>query len=221
MPGSPHPWLHQLRQDPLIGVIRHPDPAQALILAELAIETGLTQIEITATVPQFGEIIAKLQQRFQPGISIGAGTITTSERAMAALEAGSAFWIGPILDPAILNLAQTAGIPVVMGGLTPSEIWQAHQLGATAVKVFPVIAVGGSVYLEHLRQPLAGIPLIPTGGVTLDNALSYLQAGAIAVAVGSDLFPAEWVRHEQWSRIRQRIEEGIQRIRGHCQKGQG
>ena len=206
-------WLQHLRQDPFIAVIRHQDPNLALKMAQLALEAGLNQIEITTTVPQFAELITTLRRRHQHPAWIGAGTLTTQPNAIQALAAGAEFWVSPIRDPNLIQMAQEAGIPVVMGGLTPSEIWQAHQLGATAVKVFPVAAMGGVSYLQQVRQPLAGIPLIPTGGVTLDNAGSYLRAGAIAVGIGSDLFPQDWVEQEDWVAIRQRIEAGIHPLR--------
>jgi 2-dehydro-3-deoxyphosphogluconate aldolase/(4S)-4-hydroxy-2-oxoglutarate aldolase len=206
-------WLQQLRQDPFIAVIRHRDPNVALKMAQLALEAGLNQIEITSTVPQFAELIATLRRWHQRPAWIGAGTLTSQDSTTQALAAGAEFWVSPIRDPTLTQVAQEAGIPVVMGGLTPTEIWQAHQLGATAVKVFPVVAMGGASYLQQLRQPLAGIPLIPTGGVTLDNAGSYLRAGAIAVGIGSDLFPPEWLEQEDWGAIRQRIEVGIHSLR--------
>ena len=207
-------WLQHLRQDPVVAVIRHQDPNLALKMAQLALEAGLNQIEITTTVPQFAELIATLRRWHPRPAWIGAGTLTNQPSATQALAAGAEFWVSPVRDPILFQMAQEAGIPVVMGGLTPTEIWQTHQLGATAVKVFPVAAMGGISYLQQLRQPLAGIPLIPTGGVTLDNAGAYLRAGAMAVAIGSDLFPQIWLEQENWEAIRQRIETGLDLLRG-------
>ncbi|GAB4211817.1 MAG: bifunctional 4-hydroxy-2-oxoglutarate aldolase/2-dehydro-3-deoxy-phosphogluconate aldolase [Synechococcales cyanobacterium] len=185
------PWLEQLRQHPLIVVIRAGDPETAWDMAMVAIEAGCHCLEITCTTPGFDHLITDLRGGV-PDIQVGAGTVTDAKRADTALLAGSQFLVSPIGDPQVIQAGAAVGIPVISGALTPQEIWQVWQLGAAAVKVFPVVALGGVSYIRHVRAPLPDIPLIPTGGVTCANAPSYLAAGAVAVALGSQLYPDGW-----------------------------
>jgi 2-dehydro-3-deoxyphosphogluconate aldolase / (4S)-4-hydroxy-2-oxoglutarate aldolase len=109
-------------------------------------------------------------------------------------------------------LGQQAGVPMVAGALTPSEIAAAWQAGAAGVKVFPVMAVGGASYIRSLQGPLAGIPLIPTGGVTPKAAVDLVEAGAIAVGLASALFPKAQVQAQDWASISAQIEALVQAL---------
>ncbi|MCJ2543912.1 bifunctional 4-hydroxy-2-oxoglutarate aldolase/2-dehydro-3-deoxy-phosphogluconate aldolase [Thermostichus vulcanus] len=186
-----HPWLLQLWQQPLIGVIRAQESlTQATQQATVAIRAGIQHIEITTQVPQYLQLITRLRQQY-PQCWIGVGTVLHQPMAEQAWRAGAQFCVSPFADEQIIRWGQEVGLPIVPGALTPTEIWSAWRAGATAVKVFPVESLGGSRYIRHLRQPLGSLPLIPTGGVTLANGLEYLQAGAWAVGIAGDLFPPE------------------------------
>lgn len=186
-----HPWLLQLWQQPLIGVIRAQESlAQATQQATVAIQAGIQHIEITTQAPQYLQLIARLRQNY-PQCWIGVGTVLHQQMAEQAWRAGAQFCVSPFADEQIIHWGQEVGLPIVPGALTPTEIWSVWRAGATAVKVFPVESLGGSGYIRHLRQPLGSLPLIPTGGVTLANGLEYLRAGAWAVGIAGDLFPPE------------------------------
>ncbi|MCF2970040.1 bifunctional 4-hydroxy-2-oxoglutarate aldolase/2-dehydro-3-deoxy-phosphogluconate aldolase [Synechococcus sp. Nb3U1] len=186
-----HPWLLQLWQQPLIGVIRAQESlAQATQQATVAIQAGIQHIEITTQVPQYLQLIAELRQH-HPQCWIGVGTVLHQHMAKQAWQAGAQFCVSPFADEQVIRWAQEVGLPIVPGALTPTEIGSAWRAGATAVKVFPVESLGGFRYIRHLRQPLGSLPLIPTGGVTLANGLEYLRAGAWAVGIAGDLFPPE------------------------------
>ena len=118
----------------------------------------------------------------------------------------------PHTHPELITLAQTAGMPAIPGALTPTEIVTAWQAGASAVKVFPVTAMGGDHYIQQLQGPLGHIPLIPTGGVSGDNGAALLRAGAIAVGVASGLFPATAIAGQDWHAITQRAYDLNQRL---------
>ncbi|MEN9203630.1 MAG: bifunctional 4-hydroxy-2-oxoglutarate aldolase/2-dehydro-3-deoxy-phosphogluconate aldolase [Thermostichus sp. DG_1_6_bins_120] len=186
-----HPWLLQLWQHPLIGVIRARESlAQATQQATVAIRAGIRHLEITTQVPQYLQLIAWLRQHY-PHCWIGVGTVLHQQMAEEAWQAGAQFCVSPFANEQIIRWSWEVGLPVVPGALTPTEIWSVWQAGATAVKVFPVESLGGSRYIRHLRQPLGSLPLIPTGGVTLANSLEYLRVGAWAVGIAGDLFPPE------------------------------
>ena len=123
-----------------------------------------------------------------PGDAVlGVGTVRSAADAEAAVAAGAAYLVAPDLQPEMVAFAVERGVPVVPGGLTPTEIAAAWAAGATAVKVFPVSAVGGPAYCKAVRAPLPEVPLVPTGGVGIDDIGAYLAAGAVAVGIGSPL----------------------------------
>jgi 2-dehydro-3-deoxyphosphogluconate aldolase/(4S)-4-hydroxy-2-oxoglutarate aldolase len=196
---------------PLIAIIRQPDPDLAVHLAHLTVQAGISHLEITTQVQDFPRVIQYLRQRYAQAW-IGAGTILQDQQAKAALQAGAQFLVSPLLLPSLIHQAQQANTVVIAGALTPQEIWAAFQAGATAVKVFPVESVGGAAYLRRLLKPLGSLPLIPTGGVTLANGVEFLRAGALAIGVGGDLYPAALIQTQQWSQLQQRMESGLRRL---------
>ncbi len=190
-------------QAPIIAVIRAEQPTQAVQMAKTVAKAGLTQIEITGNTPQAWEIIQQLRQDL-PQCLIGTGTILTSQALEEALAAGSQFIFTPHVNRELIEQARAAEIPIIPGALTPTEIVQAWQAGATCVKVFPIQAVGGVDYLKALQGPLGQIPLIPTGGVTGQDAADFLRAGAVAVGLSTSLFPQDLVTNQDWAAIYQR-----------------
>jgi 2-dehydro-3-deoxyphosphogluconate aldolase/(4S)-4-hydroxy-2-oxoglutarate aldolase len=172
----------------VVPVLRfHHHAAARKAVADL-LEAGFRTFEITLTIPDALRLVRELAAR--DDVLVGAGTITTEAQAIACLEAGARFVVSPFLLPALPRAARAADAASIVGALTPSEIHQAVEAGADAVKVFPAHSVGGPAYLHAVRAVIPGVPLIPTGGVTLDNLPDYLEAGCRIVGVGSDLFAA-------------------------------
>lgn len=197
-------WLQRLRHQRVIALVRADSLELGERLARLAIGAGLTMIEIAWTDQDAALTIAKLRRDF-PGCDIGAGTVLSAAAAQAAITAGAQFLFSPYTDQAIIAVARAASIPCIPGALTPTEIHQAHTAGATAIKLFPIASVGGVAYLEALRAPLPHLAFIPTGGITIETAVDYLKAGALAVALSNALFPRDLVRHQAWEAIEGRI----------------
>jgi len=157
-------------------------------------------IEITWNTDRAAELICQLRLEL-PTCTIGAGTLLNQTQLQTAIAAGAQYLFTPHVDPELIQTAIAHGIPIVAGALTPTEIIQAWQAGASSVKVFPVQAVGGAEYIRCLQGPLNHIPLIPTGGVTLENAQSFLAAGAVAVGLAGHLFPKQAITEGNWSAI--------------------
>jgi 2-dehydro-3-deoxyphosphogluconate aldolase/(4S)-4-hydroxy-2-oxoglutarate aldolase len=197
-------WLQRLRQQRAIALVRSDSFELGDRLARLAIAAGLTMIEIAWDEQTAAQTIASLRRDF-PQCEIGAGTILSASEAHAAIAAGAQFLFSPHTDLATIAAARSASIPCIPGALTPTEIHQAHIAGATAIKLFPIASVGGVAYLKALRAPLPHLAFIPTGGITFEVAADYLDAGAIAVALSSELFPADLVHRQQWEAIEARI----------------
>ena len=193
-------WLTLLKKHRAIAVIRSSEKELAWQMAKAVAAGGMPFIEITWNTDKAAELIAELRSEF-PTFSIGTGTLLNLEQLQQAIDCGAQFLFTPHTDLAMIEAAIDAGVPIVPGAFSPTEILTAWQAGATCVKVFPISALGGAAYLKSLQGPLGHIPLIPTGGVTLENAKVFIDAGAIAVGLAGDLFPKELVENGDWEAI--------------------
>jgi 2-dehydro-3-deoxyphosphogluconate aldolase/(4S)-4-hydroxy-2-oxoglutarate aldolase len=171
----------------IIAVLRA-DASTHLVDVAVALEQeGITCIEVTLTTPGALEAIKALRSVLVEGSDLGAGSILSVDDLEAAHAAGATYTLAPSLDLEVISRAQELGIPHVPGAATPTEVLTAWRAGAAAVKVFPASQLGGPGYIKALRGPLPGVRLIPTGGVKAEEIEDYLQAGSIAVGVGSPL----------------------------------
>ncbi len=210
-------WLQQLAQQPVIAVIRPPDQPRGYAMAQAVARAGIRLIEIAWNPPTVSDgqleadLISKLRHSL-PHCQIGAGTLLDQTTLQQAIAAGSQFCFMPHVAVDLIHTAGQQGVPVIPGALSPTEIVTAWQAGATSVKVFPIQAMGGLTYLHNLRGPLGHIPLIPTGGVTVENAVTFLRAGAVAVGLAGSLFPAAAIAGENWAEVEQRAAALLQAI---------
>lgn len=204
-------WQIILREQKAIAVIRSPKLTIGLGMAEAVAAGGIKLIEVTWNSHQPQKLISQLRARL-PHCIIGAGTILNYSQLQDAIACGAQFLFAPHFDPQLLQKAIIHEIPFVPGVLSPTEIVHAWQAGATACKVFPIKTVGGADYIKNIQGPLGQIPLIPTGGVTIDNARSMLAAGAIAVGLSSNLFLPSLVREQNWQAITHRTQSLITNI---------
>ena len=205
-------WLTLLQQHCAIAVIRAPEMELARKMALAVAAGGMRLIEITWNTSGAAQIIAQLRQEL-PECTVGTGTLLTLDQLKDATAAGAQFLFSPHTDPAMIQTATAAGVPVVPGALSPTEIVTAWHAGAGAVKVFPISAVGGAGYIKSLQGPIGHIPLIPTGGVTLENAREFIDAGAAAVGLAGELFPPALVAAGNWDAISCRAHHLLQRLR--------
>jgi 2-dehydro-3-deoxyphosphogluconate aldolase/(4S)-4-hydroxy-2-oxoglutarate aldolase len=172
---------------------------------------GLQAVEVTMNTPGAEKIIAANRDKVPAGKYLGMGTIRNLDEAMRAYEAGAMFFVTPNIDLDVIKFARSKDIPVVAGGLTPTEVYRAWDAGAAMVKVFPCRALGGPQYIRELLGPFDQIPLVAVGGVTIENAADYLQAGASGVGVGISLFGEQAVAAKDWDAVRQNVQQFIQR----------
>lgn len=204
-------WLQFAKQERIIAVIRSTDLSIGQKMAQAAAAGGIKLIEITANSAQPWALIELLRAEL-PDCSIGTGTVLSISDVLNAIACGAEYIFTPHLDLSLIEAANISEIPMIPGALTPTEIITAWQSGATAVKVFPIQAVGGVSYLQVLQGPIGQIPLIPTGGVTVANAPDFLAAGAVAVGLAGSLFsPAEILR-EDWQSIHDRAKNLIMSV---------
>lgn len=208
---SPESWLDLLKQHRAIAVIRASDPVQGYQMAEAVADAGLRLIEITWNSADAATIIPQLR-RDRPDCTVGTGTVLDQAMLHQAIAAGAQFVFSPHINRAMIQTAVEQKVPIIPGALTPTEIMTAWQAGSYSVKVFPVGAIGGVQYVQSLQGPLGEIPLIPTGGVTLENAAQFLGAGAIAIGLSSQLFPKPLVAAGHWDQIRRRAAALVERL---------
>ncbi|MEM3658249.1 MAG: bifunctional 4-hydroxy-2-oxoglutarate aldolase/2-dehydro-3-deoxy-phosphogluconate aldolase [Candidatus Hadarchaeum sp.] len=173
----------EIKRTGVIGIIRVPTAEDLIKIAEALYAGGLTCIEVTMNTPGALKFLESARSRL-PNIVLGAGTVLDGISAREALLAGAQFLVTPTVELDILEVAHRYGVPAVIGAMTPTEILAAWEAGATFVKVFPA-SVLGPRYLQEIHGPLPQIPLVPTGGITAENAAEFIRAGAVAVCAGS------------------------------------
>ncbi len=170
----------------VVAVIRGKDEESAYRMSEAIAKGGIRGLEVTFTVPNAEKVIERLVKANLPGAIVGAGSVTDIASCEKALQAGAKFIVGPNYDEEILAFCQKRGIPYYPGCFTPTEIARAYHKGAEIVKLFPGSALGPS-YVKAVHGPLPDVPLMPTGGVDLENLHEWIHAGVVAVGVGSCL----------------------------------
>jgi 2-dehydro-3-deoxyphosphogluconate aldolase/(4S)-4-hydroxy-2-oxoglutarate aldolase len=194
--------LELLRTDRVLSVVRAPALDDARDLCTALVAGGIHVIELTFTTPDLPRHLERAATG-DTGAVVGAGTVQTAAQARSAVDAGAAFLVTPGQGPeaaAIVAAAHDAGIPVILGSFTPSEVMTALALGADAVKIFPAHHLGPK-YLKDLNGPFPGVPLVPSGGVNATNARQFLEAGALAVSAGTDVVSPTDITTADWSKI--------------------
>jgi 2-dehydro-3-deoxyphosphogluconate aldolase / (4S)-4-hydroxy-2-oxoglutarate aldolase len=177
--------LTNLRENRLLAIIRGNNPDACFDTALTLIEAGITVLEVSLTTEGALTVIRRVAEASRGRAVIGAGTVLTPGKVRESQEAGAQFIVTPCLAPST-DAAFNLGLPVLVGALTPAEVYAAAREGATAVKLFPA-SVGGPAYLKALRDPFPDIGFIPVGGLSAESVTDYLRAGALAVGAGSPL----------------------------------
>lgn len=193
----------------IVPVVRATSAGEAKDAVEAIRAGGIPILEITLTVPGAVQIIAELSRSIGDAAIIGAGTVLDADSAQACIDAGARFIVSPALDIPTIELCRRLDVPVFPGALTPTEILTAWKAGANAVKIFPANAVGGATYLKSVKAPLPQIELLPTGGVSLQNAAELIQAGAFALGVGADLVDLAALRRGDGAAIAEKARQYV------------
>lgn len=191
---------------PLIGILRGFAPDLAVEIGRAAAAAGLAAIEVTLNSPAATEQIRALRRELAGTVWVGAGTVLDADQAREALEAGAQFLVSPVLDADVMEVGRDAGVGLFPGALTPTEVVRAWRLGASMVKVFPAGPLGPA-YIKALKAPLGDIPLLPTGGIGLQNAEAFLAAGASGFGVGEPLFDKGLMLAHDWPWLQERVRQ--------------
>jgi 2-dehydro-3-deoxyphosphogluconate aldolase/(4S)-4-hydroxy-2-oxoglutarate aldolase len=175
----------------IVPVVRASSADQACIAAEAVRQGGIPIVEITMTVPGAVELIRELVKNCGSEVLIGAGTVLNADAARRCIDAGAEFLVSPGLNLETVAFARREGKLIMAGALTPTEVMAAWDAGADFIKIFPCGQVGGAKYIKALKGPFPQIPFIPTGGVNLNTAAEFLEAGSVALGIGGELVQAE------------------------------
>lgn len=209
---SPDKTVQIIAKGGVVPVVRLPDLAGAVELAQALLDGGVTAIELTMTSPGALEALGQLRQRvsaFAEGdAALGMGSVLNGKMAEAAIAGGAQFVVAPTLDIPTVKSCVEQNVPVMPGAFTPTEIQTAWEAGATVVNVFPANRLG-SGYFKDILAPLPHLKLMPTGGVSLENAGDFVRAGAVAVGVGSALVRKDWMEEGNWKSLTKQAERFV------------
>ena len=199
-----------LRESGVVAVMRGGDPDTLIDTVDALLAGGVTAIEITADTHGASDLIAEVNASF-PEAVVGAGTVLDSETARACLLAGAEFVVSPSLHVDVVETANRYGALVAPGIMTPTEAIRGYEAGADLVKVFPASTLGPG-HLSSMKGPLGQIPMMPTGGVDLDNVADFVEAGAVCVGAGSSLVDYDAVERGDPESITETAREFRERI---------
>jgi 2-dehydro-3-deoxyphosphogluconate aldolase/(4S)-4-hydroxy-2-oxoglutarate aldolase len=210
----------------VVGIIRMKDPGRLPQVVDALAEGGVRVLEITMTVPGAVDLIRQTAPSLPAGFLMGAGTVLDVETAHRVIDAGARFLVSPTLNLAVIEAAHQRDVPVLPGCFSPTEILTAWNAGADIVKVFPATALGPT-YLRDVHGPLPDVKLMPTGGVSIDNAGDWIRAGAAGVGVGSALLDPGAIAAGNYNALTERAARlmanvnGARKVQGSGLKAQG
>jgi len=190
----------------IVAVVRAESSELALRAVEAALAGGVNAIEVTFTVPGALEVIRTLSKEVSSDVILGAGTVLEPQTALDAVDAGARFIVSPNVNLATIEAAKSKGVAVFPGAFTPTEVLTAWQAGGDIIKIFPANVVGPS-YFKDLHGPFPNIPLMPTGGVDLSTARSWLEHGAVALGVGGALIDRKLLKDGNFGEITERAKK--------------
>jgi 2-dehydro-3-deoxyphosphogluconate aldolase/(4S)-4-hydroxy-2-oxoglutarate aldolase len=202
----------RIEREGIVAVIRLEQAAVLSRVVEALVAGGVRAIEVTMTVPGAIESIRQLAGSASDDLLLGAGTVLDAETARRTIDAGAEFVVSPVFRPAVVEACHAAGVPALPGCYSPTEILDAWDAGADIVKVFPAGGLGPA-FFKDVRAPLPHVKLMPTGGVTIDNAGEWIRAGAVAIGVGSALVDPRLVRTGDLAAITDRAARIVEHVR--------
>ena len=200
----------RLRDATLIAIFRMRNAEQAVEGVNAAVRGGFEAVEITMNTPGATDALAEVAGRVDA--IVGAGTVTAPEMVKEAYDAGAEFIVTPIVVPEIVDAAHELSLPIAMGASTPTEIFAARRAGADWVKVFPSEYLGGPDYIAEVLGPLRDTPILCTGGLTAENYLGYLSAGAKLVGFAGSVFDADIAAEGDYEEFERRAIEVCRRL---------
>lgn len=203
-----------IRETGIVAILRGFDEEDSLATTEALTRGGVRAVEVTANTDGFQQTIEAVAESFGGDVTVGAGTVLDAATARAAIASGAEFLVTPTFDEGVVRTGNRYGVPVLTGVATPTEALTAYEAGAAMCKIFPAASLGPG-FVSALGGPLPQIPLVPTGGVSRENAHAFFDAGAVALGIGSSIAPTDAVERADVGEIERRASEFIDIAREH------
>lgn len=203
--------INTIKENKIIAVIRLRETDKLKKVVDSLLNGGIKIIELTMTIPNAIEQINKISEEFINDALIGAGSVLNSKTAKDVIDAGAKFVASPIFNEEVISLVHSYELPMIPGCFTPTEIINAHNHQADFIKVFPADNLGTS-FIKSILAPMPQLKLIPTGGVTIDNAKDWLKAGCIAVGIGSALIDSNLINNNNYTQLTENSKKIVQNI---------
>jgi 2-dehydro-3-deoxyphosphogluconate aldolase/(4S)-4-hydroxy-2-oxoglutarate aldolase len=181
--------IDHILQNKIVAIVRGIEPSDVIKIAHALLAGGVKTMEVTLNSLDALSVITRLTKEMNNKMLIGAGTVLNATMANEAIDAGACFIISPIVDEETIKATKKRGAVSIPGAYTPTEIYKAFSMGGEIIKIFP--ASSNVNYMKEVRAPLPHIPLMPTGGITLQNILEFKKAGAVAFGIGGSLVDAK------------------------------
>jgi 2-dehydro-3-deoxyphosphogluconate aldolase / (4S)-4-hydroxy-2-oxoglutarate aldolase len=206
------PLVQQIEEAGIVAVIRLKEPEKVRAVVDALAEGGIRALEVTMTVPGAVEVIRQLAPTLPSGFIFGAGTVCDADTVARVVDAGARFVVSPVFRRDVIEACHARDVAAMPGCFTPTEILDAWDAGADVVKVFPATALGPG-YIKDVRAPLPHVKLMPTGGVTVENAGDWIRAGAVAVGVGTSLLDTQAIAAGDFGVLRTKAEQMLANVR--------
>ena len=201
--------LDQILKHKIVAIIRGANPTDVLRIAKALHNGGVKVLEVAMNSDNALEVIKQLSEIMKDKMLIGAGTVLDEGMTNSAISSGAKFIISPNMNPDVIKLTKKLGAVSIPGAYTPTEIVNAYNIGGDVIKVFP--ASSNINYIKEVRAPLPHIPLMPTGGITLENISEFYKAGAVAFGIGTALVNTkEKITEEYLNQLTERAQNFVQ-----------
>ena len=204
--------IEKLLDPGIVAIIRADSSDQLLECAESLVAGGISVMEVTMTTPNAISVIKTVSDALGDRIIMGVGTVLDTETCRMAMLAGAKFVVTPVLRPDVVKMCNRYSVPIACGAYTPTEALTAHEMGADFIKIFPADGLGPG-YIKAILAPLPQLRIIPTGGVDVNTAGSFLKAGCVAVAAGSSLVSREILNERDWPALTERARAFVAAVR--------
>ena len=205
--------INAILETRVVAIVRLERYDRAIEISRALLAGGISAVEFTLTGAGAYDAITATRAALGDAAQIGVGTVLNVDAAAASISAGAQFVVTPTMSPAVIRACVARGTPILCGALTPTEALTAHEAGADMVKLFPA-RFGGPQYLRDILAPLPFLRIVPTGGVSAENARAYIDAGAVAVGIGGSLITAQAVAQADWSRITAGARAVVEAVKG-------
>ena len=200
---------------PIVGIVRGIGMEDFKQILPVYVKTGLTTIEVTMNTPDVEKLIQYALKEYSDVLNVGAGTVCSLFDLNSALDYGAQYIVTPIINEEVITDCVNRKIPIFPGALTPSEIYKAWSLGASAVKIYPAVNLGAD-YIKNVKAPLNNVRMIPTGGINISNMESFLDVGIDGFGIGSPLFNKNIIKSKDWKALERHFLGYVQLVKDYC-----